>query len=241
MALEELHESGLWVDRGVLSHSAVDWQCRALERLLGSDPALGTAVVRRELQQTLHTSLTVASEGRRRLRQLIDTARPGYLHRWADHLAQDKPLDPERAARAVAAHLLDGGHSLAGLQRWLQGDNLRLSAVDLVQEAAKLEADPQRRWRVMVPLRSIPEGSGMDGLPHWAPAEQARSNGGRKGHRGLRICNVPAAGNPRYDAHPRYGAGTSQIQADVRVSLTSTETRRNCARLTARLWWTTSS
>ncbi|MBE3014744.1 integrase [Microbispora sp. NEAU-D428] len=175
LALEELYEAGVWVDRRVLSQPAVDWQRHALERLLGDDPALGSSVYRRELREVLQTTLTLASDGRRKLRHLIDVGRPGYLGRWSSCAAAQEPPRAERVARAVAAHLLDSGHSLAGVQRWLRSGHLSLSATDLIAEASALLARPPRQWRVVVPFRSLSRHEELAGwLPNWLTAEQTR-------------------------------------------------------------------
>jgi hypothetical protein len=155
LALEELYEAGTWVDRQVLSQSAVDWQRHELERLLGDDPALGSGVYRKELQETLRTTLTLASDGRRKLRHLIDIARPDYLSRWVSRVAATDPPRHEKVARAVAAHLLDSGHSLEGLNRWLRDGRLGLSAADLIADAAALIGQPPHRWKVIVPFHSL--------------------------------------------------------------------------------------
>ncbi|MEU8141636.1 hypothetical protein [Nonomuraea sp. NPDC048901] len=81
--------AGTWVDRRVLSQSAVDWQRHAVERLFGDDPALGSKAFRRELQDCLRATLTIASDSRRKLRHLIDLGRPGY---------------PENSAGGAAIH-----------------------------------------------------------------------------------------------------------------------------------------
>lgn len=173
LALEELHEAGVWVDRRVLSQGAVDWQRHALERFLGNDPALGSPTYRRELRECVTTTLTLASDGRRKLRHLIDVARPGYLDRWAGCVAVDDPPRPELVARAVASHLLDSGHSLFGLQRWLRDGRQSLAAVDLLTEAATLLATPPRRRRVVVPFHALHRHEELAGhLPHWRTADE---------------------------------------------------------------------
>ncbi|GAA3441646.1 integrase [Planomonospora venezuelensis] len=176
LALEELHEAGVWVDRRVLSQTAVDWQRHALERLLGDDPALGSKVYRRQLQESLKTTLTLASDGRRKLRHLIDLARPGYLDRWAACAAAEQPPRPERVARAVTAHLLDSGHSLSGLHRWLRDGRSGLAATDLVAEAAALLARPPRDWSVVVPFRSLHRHEELAGhLANWRTADETQA------------------------------------------------------------------
>jgi hypothetical protein len=176
LALEELHEAGEWVERRVLHQVAVDWQSRALERIIGDDRALGTKDVRKQLQDVLRTSLTASSDARRRLEYLIEAARPGYLDRWAVHVAAADPVRPERVARAVAAHLLDGGHSLGGLQRWLRDGRLGLAATDLIAEAATLHARPLTTWKVIVPFRRLPDHERLAAhLPNWLPEPEVQA------------------------------------------------------------------
>ncbi|WP_345433939.1 hypothetical protein [Actinoallomurus vinaceus] len=174
LALDELHEAGAWVPRKVLAQAAVDWQRHAMERILGDDPAVGSPAFRRELREVLQSSLTVASDGRRRLRYLIDTARPGYLARWASCVTTTDPPRPERVARAVAAHLLDSGHSFAGLQRWIRDGREHLAATDLISEAAALLNQSPRTWKITVPFRALQDYEKIaTHLPNWVPAVDA--------------------------------------------------------------------
>jgi hypothetical protein len=171
LALDELHEAGTWVPRKVLAQAAVDWQRHAMERILGEDPAVGSPAFRRELREVLNTSLTVASDGRRRLRYLIDTARPEYLSRWVSSVSAADPPRAERVARAVAAHLLDSGHSFAGLQRWIRDGREHLAATDLISEAAALLNRPIRTWKIVVPFRALQDHEKLaTHLPNWLSA-----------------------------------------------------------------------
>lgn len=156
LALEELHDVGIWLDRNVLSPSAVQWLQRSLEPQLGQDMGFGTKDIRKQLTQCLRSELRVKSDGRRRLRHIIDTARNGYLERWAEKAASNTPPGPERVARAAASHLLDSGHSLHGLRRWFEGRSA-LSATDLLAEAALLATQNPSLFRVWVPVFNVPK------------------------------------------------------------------------------------
>ncbi|QFY11582.1 integrase [Nonomuraea phyllanthi] len=174
LALEELYEAGKWVDRRVLSQAAVDWQRHEVERLFGADSALGSKAFRRVLQDCLRTTLTVAGDGRRKLRHLIDLGRPGYLRRWAACVTETVPAPPEKVARAVTSHLLDSGHSMDGISRWLRDGRLGLSATDLIAEAAGLLALPPTCWNVVVPFTTLHGWEELAaGLPHWLGAREA--------------------------------------------------------------------
>lgn len=167
LALEELHDVGIWLDRQVLSPSAVQWLQHDLQKQLGQDIAFGTRELRQELTRCLQSDLTIRSDGRRRLRQVIDLARPGYLNRWAAKAAGAEPPGAERAARAAATHLLDSGHSLIGLRRWLT-DRSRLSAADLLTEAAALAALSPTQFRIWVPVLNLPRAERLaDPLPNF--------------------------------------------------------------------------
>lgn len=167
LALEELHDVGVWLDRQVLSPGAVRWLQHDLQRQLGQDIAFGTPELRRQLTLCVKSDLTIRSDGRRRLRHIIDLARPGYIDRWAAEAAQTEPPRPERVARAVTAHLLDSGHSLTGLHRWLAG-RATLSAVDLLTEAASLAAMTPKTFRIWVPVISLPKPERLaDPLPNF--------------------------------------------------------------------------
>ena len=167
LALEELHDVGVWLDRQVLSPGAVRWLQHDLQTQLGQDTAFGTQELRRQLTLCVKSDLTIRSDGRRRLRQIIDLARPGYLDRWATEAARAEPPRAERVARAAATHLLDAGHSLTGLHRWL-AQRSTLSAVDLLTEAASLAALSPRQFRVWIPVINLPNPERLaDPLPNF--------------------------------------------------------------------------
>lgn len=175
LALEELYDAGLWLDRHVLGASAVRWLQHSLETQLGQDVAFGTQGLRRQLGQALRSDLAIRSDGRRRLRNVIDLGREGYVQRWASHAATTDPPPPERVARSVAAHLLDSGHSLVGLRRWLSG-RTGLSAVELLEEASSLDVRGPERFCVWVPALRLPVPNKVaDPLAHFSRASDLPS------------------------------------------------------------------
>ncbi|UBU15423.1 hypothetical protein [Nonomuraea gerenzanensis] len=212
LTLEELYEAGTWVDRRVLSQASVDWQRHESERLFGEDPALGTKAFRRELQGCLRTTLTTASDGRRRLRHLIDVGRSGYLERWATCAAEEDPPSPEKVARAVAAHLLDSGYSMDGLNHWLRQGRLGLSATDLITEMAGLLTAPPTCWKVVVPFSALHGWEELAAnLPHWVDgraAEEIMAAAGAK-------LTAPAVGALSYEVEARDAERALEIVSDV--------------------------
>jgi hypothetical protein len=212
LALEELYEAGAWVDRRVLSQASVDWQRHEGERLFGEDPALGSKAFRRELQGCLRTTLTIASDGRRKLRHLIDMGRSGYLERWASCVAGDDPPSPEKVARAVAAHLLDSGYSMDGLNRWLRKGRLGLSATDLITEMAGLMTAPPTCWKVVVPFSALHGWEELAAsLPHWVGGREAEEIMVAAGAK----LTVPAVGALSYEVEARDAERALEIVSDV--------------------------
>ncbi|MEW9548233.1 integrase [Nonomuraea sp. NPDC050783] len=212
LALQELYEAGAWVERRVLSQGSLDWQRHELERLLGDDPALGTRCFRRGLQDCLRTTLTVASDGRRKLRHLIDVGRPGYLDRWAACVSDPNPPPPERVARAVASHLLDNGHSMDGLNRWVRDGRLGLSATDLITEAAALLTLPPTSWRVIVPFADLNHREKLAAdLPHWIDVRETEDLLAATGTK----TTTPVAGALSYEVEARDPERALEIVSDV--------------------------
>lgn len=81
----------------------------------------------------------------------------GYLEKWADAVASNQPPLPERAARAIAAHMLDSGFHSDFLHRWWtrrirSGVEYPLSEV--LNEAAQLVLQPELEFAVLVAFPS---------------------------------------------------------------------------------------
>src|SRR5262249_55732073 len=160
LALEELHEAGSWARQRVLSAAAVDWQRCELLSVIGPDIGLGAKDLRRELTNLLKSSLPDPSPARRRLRELTEHARPGYMQRWADAAALPQGQCPsaERLARTVAAHLLDLGYEAEYLQRWARElSRSGASAVDVLNSAVDLDGRAQSEFTVLAVLLRTPE------------------------------------------------------------------------------------
>jgi hypothetical protein len=158
LGLEELAEACEWHSRNVLSASAVTWQRGELQKLIGPDRGIGDRELRRELTGLLKKELLAPSPQHRRLRQIIDHAKVGYLDRWSLALNTDPdPAKPERLARTLAAHLLDLGFSAPWLaQHWVTG--LRREGADtqtIVESAADLAAQSEKSYDVLIAFKAI--------------------------------------------------------------------------------------
>ncbi|MEV6980748.1 hypothetical protein AB0M95_05730 [Sphaerisporangium sp. NPDC051017] len=183
LALEELWEAGAWQARGVLSSAACDWQRAELRVIIGPDRGLGERELRREITDLLAKPLAESSSPRRRLREILEHARVGYLERWAAavHLP-DRP-GPERFSRTVAAHLLDLGYSAPHLLAWAK--RLATGPVDppgITESAADLARAGQKSFDVLVALADTPQRRLAASLPNWLPKDQVIAWLQRQGH-----------------------------------------------------------
>ncbi|MGR3936933.1 hypothetical protein LCH29_29175 [Streptomyces sp. BRA346] len=170
LALEELWEAGGWQAQGVLSSAACDWQRAELRRLIGPDRGLGERELRQEITALLSAPLPDPSPARRRLREVIDHARSGYLERWAVAVASENRPGPERFSRLVAAHLLDLGYSASHLLAWAK--RLYVDRADITRiadSAAALARTAREPFEVLVALSGVPQRELAEPLPNWLP------------------------------------------------------------------------
>jgi hypothetical protein len=168
LALEELWEAGAWAGRRVLSAAACDWQRNELRAVIGPDVGLGERDLRKEVTALLCAPILDPSPARRRLRELIEHAKPGYVERWAAAVRGPRPPRPERLARTLAAHLLDLGYDAAHLLGWVESlSRKQVSAEHLVEAAAELAEAPQQRYKVLVALVATPERALAERLDTW--------------------------------------------------------------------------
>ena len=159
LALEELLEAGSWARHRVLSQAAVDWQRHELLKAIGPDVGLGSKDLRAELNSLLSKPLPDPSPAHRRLREVIEHARGGYLRRWvaATELPEDQRPKPERLARMVAAHLLDLGYDPSHLAKWIGRLNRhQATARDVLDGAMTLDSATPREFTVLATLDVAP-------------------------------------------------------------------------------------
>lgn len=158
LALQELWEAGSWESLNVLSPAATDWQRGQLQKVIGPDIGLGERELRSELTSVLRDRTRDPSPARRRLKQIIEHARVGYLDRWEAAVRADEKPKVERLSRTVAAHLLDLGYTAGFLSDWVRG--LRsdgVTADEIVGSAADLARWDPQYYEVLVPLVGIPQ------------------------------------------------------------------------------------
>ncbi|MEU7528063.1 hypothetical protein AB0A74_20200 [Saccharothrix sp. NPDC042600] len=184
LALEELCEAGVWQPRKVIAPSAMDWQRHELKRLVGPDLGMGDGDLRRELIQLLSRSdLAEPGPGHRRLRQITEHARVGYLDRWVAALQAGKAVKPERLARTLASHLLDLGYTPTYLAtNWVRVlRSERADAVAIAESAAAIARESPKYFEVLLALDTIPKRADAESSPGWMHKAEVndwlRSNG----------------------------------------------------------------
>lgn len=192
LALEELWEAGAWAARRVLSPAACDWQRTILKGIVGPDVGLGERDLRRALNTLLGAPIPEPSPARRRLRELIEHARPGYVERWLVAVERPEPdrPSPERLARTIAAHLLDLGYHASHLLAWAERSSRKgATAAEVVSEAAELARTAPQPFRVLVALVAAPRRELAEALDTWLPKGAVISWLKERGHEtsGLRV------------------------------------------------------
>ena len=148
--------------------------------------------MRRELTKLLKAPVPDPSPARRRLRELAELARPGYMQRWADAAALPQGLrpSPERLARTVAAHLLDLGYEAEYLQRWARNlSRSAATAIDVLDSAVSLDRGTRREFTVLAVLLQTPEQQFAETQARWVPAQDVIGWLVERGHStaGLRL------------------------------------------------------
>ncbi|HET9893920.1 MAG TPA: hypothetical protein VFQ44_03200 [Streptosporangiaceae bacterium] len=213
---------------GVLSPAATDWQRNELRRAIGPDAGLGERELRQELTAILNERLADPSPARRRLRQLIDHIRIGYLVRWAARLNDSQRPKPERLARTVATHLLDLGYSPQYLLAWAGRLSLEYASVSEIFEAAiDLENASVQTYETLVAFHKIPQRQQLaEPLDNWKSARQVTDWLRGEGHS---VAQIRTGGGFIYNfpARDAYGAAAQARIMTERLVARSAFLRRD--------------
>lgn len=178
LALRELDEAIEGRASGALSGAAVKWQAEALREQVANDPGTGSDADRAALVRALQTDLAYEGMAHLVIRRFLEDVEPKYLPRWETVLRGDERPSRERSARALAAHLLDGGYSPQFLRDWLYHlvhiDSRSLELGDIVAEAHQIDRKAPQEFEVLVLYERTPPGSSP------RPAGWQRSRGVRR-------------------------------------------------------------
>ncbi len=177
LGIREALEASEAAAEGHLSNRATKMLCAELARNAGPDPGLGSAALRRALTQCLKSEVRRDSGEYVYLQEILGRTEGQYLLRWAKAVDQPDPAtnSPERAAKAIAAHLLDSGFSPQYLQRWysyrIRYEPGTRTLAEILGDAANLDSERPRTFDIMVPVVSTPHDP--ERLPEgWLDAPQ---------------------------------------------------------------------
>lgn len=156
LTLREVLEAADAVSAGVLHQEALRFVAQGARKMVGTDPGAGTVEQKRTLQTSLKSDLRLHGLDYEVVMRQASRIRGAYLARWAGALRGPTPPRTERAARAIASHLLDMGYSSDFLHRWwkyrLHHEPGHRSFADIVDDAEGLAQASERRFEVMVPI-----------------------------------------------------------------------------------------
>ena len=154
LTLKELLEATEAVRGAILHQPAAQDLARSAMSLAGRDPGVGGPQQLGVLQSSLRSELRYRGMDYRVIEQLVADVEPAYLTRWSAALRTTTRPHPERAARAIAGHLLDAGFSADFLHRWwtfkLRHELGIRPLADIVDEAHTLALKPPRDYEVLV-------------------------------------------------------------------------------------------
>ena len=176
LGLKEVLEGCEAFQRGVLHERSLKDLCHTVEVASGQDPGAGSAEQRRLLQETLRRSPRPEGADFRLLQQVLERIDRTYLERWSQAIATpDVRPQEERAARAIATHLLDSGFSAAYLHRWwsyrVQHEPSSRTLAELLDDAHDLVTSSPKGFEILVAFVAAPRSRAV--MPsEWLTAPQ---------------------------------------------------------------------
>jgi len=193
LALKEVMEASEAHRAGILGPESLQAAIATSTRLIARDPGI-PGDQREVLQKSLNstgskTSLRYEGLEYRTLQQIHLALDGQYLDRWADAIGLPNPdHGAERAARAIASHLLDQGFSGGFLHRWwsykLNYEKEPCTLAEALRAISSRSKEPLREFDVLIVFPSRLESSSKKGFTvprRWmeAPAasEWLKTNG----------------------------------------------------------------
>jgi hypothetical protein len=166
LSLKELLEASDQVAAGVVGQTAMAHFAHCIEIAALRDFGVGDEKRRKLLGALLRTddrNKTLAANGLqyRTIEQLIPEITTEYLKRWADALtASPQAAKPERAARAIAAHLIDCGFHPQFLHKWwtykAKYEEGAKTLAELLNEADTLVSLPAKSYEAILAFEQAP-------------------------------------------------------------------------------------
>jgi hypothetical protein len=229
LTLREILEAAEANRAGILSDQSVKRLGQVSLRLIGKDPGVPEGE-KQVLSEALRSAPRYDGLAYHTIAQLADAIAADYLLRWAAALSANCPPQPERAARSVAAHLLDEGFSGEFLHAWwtkrLYRDPTQVSLVDICELAHReLASRPFVDFQVLIAFKNAPKSA--SGFPTgWLKAKELslwlRGNG-------FDVGQVRASGGLLITMRARDSCAAAHFAADridhfvARSSVTTTE------------------
>ena len=156
LTLREVLEAATACRAGILSKRSLGFLVGTAHELVRTDPGVGIREEETVLHRALQSNLRMGSLDYHVVAQQELRVRTEYLARWAKELRGPEPPRPERAARAIASHLLDIGYSPNYLHRWwkyrLHHEPGIRSIADIVDDAQQLATKCWSKFEVMAPV-----------------------------------------------------------------------------------------
>jgi hypothetical protein len=195
LTLREILEASEANRAGILSEESVKRLGQVSLRLIGKDPGVPEAE-KQVLSDALRSVPKYDGLAYHTIAQLAEGIDANYLPRWATALTGNPPPQPERAARSIAAHLLDKGFSseflLAWWTKWLYADPTPLSLTELCELAhTDLATRADADFEVLIAFKNAPKSASgfprgwlkSEGLSRWLrdnrfDVSRVRANGG---------------------------------------------------------------
>ena len=163
LAIREVLEASEAHRAGILGPESLQAAISAALRLTGQDPGVPKPA-KQALQQSLNKAgsknqLRFEGLEYRIAADLVKQLEASYLASWAQAIAAGQEgIGPERAARAIAAHLLDKGFSPGYLHRWwtyqIKHDPTERGLSLMVEAIAARASEPPREFDVLVAFPS---------------------------------------------------------------------------------------
>jgi len=175
LTLRETLEASEAVQSRILSAETLSVLAESAVVLAGRDAGIASNDQRRVLVQSLRGNLVPNGTDYAAIAQIAGDLEQTYLSNWAASVLAPQRPRPERAARAIAAHLLDVGFSPVQLHQWCTFQlNDAQGAADLRELIVRM-VDLLRKgtshYKVLVGCQSVPQS--LSGVPaNFLPAKQ---------------------------------------------------------------------
>ena len=191
LTLREVLQASEAASAGVLSPATIHNVAGYAVELVGRDPAFGDEQQKKILHGALRTDaknggIHFNSVDYKIVQNLADALGRDYLNHWSGFLRHGPGgIRPERAARAIASHLLDSGFSSDYLHRWwsykILHDGQTYSLYQLLEELHQILSRPPKLYELIVVFEHAPMPKPSAASSPWLTSKEVsvwlRTNG----------------------------------------------------------------